>query len=261
MQDPKNLVVMSYNIRYDTPNDGLSRWDLRKEKVVSLLDYYHADIIGMQEALLHQIKFLESSLEEYKWVGVGRDDGNEGGEYSPVFYNSTKLEIDDWGTFWLSSNPDSPSRGWDAALPRICTWVKFRQISNGRIIYFLNTHFDHRGEEAREMSSKLIMTKVAEIAGDSDIVLVGDFNQTPDSPGYQAISRSMSDTRLSSAVSYGPSGTFSGFESGKELGDRIDYIFASKSISCNKYRVITDHDGQRYPSDHLPVIAYLVLGR
>jgi endonuclease/exonuclease/phosphatase family metal-dependent hydrolase len=247
------MIVMSYNIRFDNPGDGINQWSNRKERVASLLSHYHPDIVGLQEAMLHQISYLDSSLVDYSWVGVGRDDGVEKGEYSPIFYDSTKLDLLDWGTFWLSTNPDSPSKGWDAALPRICTWARLMSADNQEF-YFLNTHFDHRGEKARFESSKLIITKIREFNTSSPIVLAGDFNQTTDSPGYKSITSFLTDAS-SESTSYGPEGTFSGFESGKELGNRIDYIFLGTGLICKKFQTITDHNGQYYPSDHLPIMA------
>jgi len=179
----------------------------------------------------------------------------EKGEYSPVFYDSTKLELLEWGTFWLSTNPENPSKSWDAALPRICTWTRFKSSDNQEF-YFFNTHFDHRGEKARFESSKLIISKIKEINTSSPIVLAGDFNQTTDSPGYESITSFLEDA-YGESNSYGPEGTFSGFESGKELGNRIDYIFLSSGIVCKRFRTITDHNGQYYPSDHLPIMAIL----
>jgi len=249
------MIVMSYNIRFDNPGDGINQWANRKERVASLLSHYHPDIVGLQEAMLHQINYLDSSLVDYSWVGVGRDDGVEKGEYSPIFYDSTKLELLEWGTFWLSTNPERPSKGWDAALPRICTWMRLRNADNQEF-YFFNTHFDHRGENARFESSKLIISKIKELNTSSPLILVGDFNQTPESPGYESITSFLEDASKESN-SYGPRGTFSGFSSGKELGNRIDYIFLASGIVCKKFQTITDHDGQYYPSDHLPVMAII----
>lgn len=250
-----SMLVMSYNIRYDNPDDGINAWDNRKGQVVSLIDYYHPDVFGLQEALLHQIRFLDNTLTDYSWVGVGRDDGKEKGEFSPVFFDTSKLSVIEWGTFWLSPDSDKPSVGWDAALPRICTWVRFKDLPTGNEIYFFNTHFDHRGEQARVESSKLIIRKISENSSEN-VILTGDFNQNPQSDGYKAITTLLVDSSLGTGPhSYGPKGTYSGFESGKELGERIDYIFISKDLKATRFRTITDNNGMHYPSDHLPVIA------
>jgi len=259
--DSMNLAVMTYNIRYDNPDDGVNRWDNRKEHVTSLIQKYDPDIIGIQEALKNQIDDLNGELTNYKWIGVGRDDGKEKGEYSPIFYNTDKLDLSEWGTFWLSETPSTPSKSWDAALPRICTWARLVLKSDGRSILVFNTHFDHRGSEARKESSKLIIQKIQELVNTGDnAILTGDFNQTPDSEGYSSITSYLHDTfKISKSGQEGPIGTFSGFNVDGKIGNRIDYIFVAKSMICEKYYALIDQNQDHYPSDHLPVLAKLQL--
>ena len=150
------LRMMSYNIRYNNPGDGVRAWDRRKEEVAALIRFYEPDVLGLQEVLHGQLLYLEEQLPEYGRVGVGRDDGKQAGEYSPVFYRKNQLELLNHGTFWLSETPDQPSVGWDASMERIATWGQFRRKNKGDTVWCVNTHFDHRGEQARQESAQLI---------------------------------------------------------------------------------------------------------
>ncbi|MEK6480689.1 endonuclease/exonuclease/phosphatase family protein [Catalinimonas sp. 4WD22] len=259
-QSPETFNVMSFNIRYDNPGDSAHAWPYRKEMVASTIKFHEADLLGLQEALEHQVKYLDSALAEMDWVGVGRDNGKSQGEFSPVFYNRDKFELTDWGTFWLSETPDDISVGWDAALPRIATWTQLVQKSSGDTVYYFNTHFDHRGEQAREESARLIRQKITDIAGDAPVVVTGDFNATPDSAPYAAMTEGedMDDAyELTVLPHHGPSSSFSGFLVNEPLQEnrRIDYVFVSPNVEVLKHAILTDSRDNSYPSDHLPVIA------
>lgn len=258
------INVMSYNIRYDNPGDSAHAWPFRKERVANLIKYHEADLLGLQEALEHQVKYLDSALNEMEWVGVGRDDGQSQGEFSPVFYRNDKFELLDWGTFWLSETPDSISVGWDAALPRIATWTQLIHKSTGDTLYYFNTHFDHRGEQAREESAKLIREKITEIAGASPFLVTGDFNASPDSAPYAAMveGEGLNDAyQVSEQPHHGPTSSFSGFvvTEAMQPNRRIDYVFVSPNIEVLKHAILTDSKDNAYPSDHLPVIAKVSL--
>ncbi|MEM8889234.1 MAG: endonuclease/exonuclease/phosphatase family protein, partial [Bacteroidota bacterium] len=140
---------MTYNLRYDNPNDGENRWDLRKEFLRDQLKFFEPDVMGIQEGLKHQLDYLDGELSAYSYIGVGRDDGKEKGEYTAIFYKADKLSLIRQSTFWLSESPDEISVGWDAALERICTYALFEEKAGGAKFYVFNTHFDHRGEKAR----------------------------------------------------------------------------------------------------------------
>ncbi|MEO0334695.1 MAG: endonuclease/exonuclease/phosphatase family protein, partial [Bacteroidota bacterium] len=218
------LKVISFNIRYDNPGDGEHRWDNRKERVVNLLKFYQADVFGLQEALHHQVTYVEEYFPNYRRVGVGRDDGNTKGEYSPIFYDTTRLQNIAQGTFWLSTTPDKPSKEWDAALPRIATWVILQNKSTGDKVLVCNTHFDHRGDIARLESAKLLQKKLPTLADDASVILMGDFNSDPDSAPYQALNdgNNLVDAYVSSELPpVGPEKSFSGFVVTPDLpGDR-----------------------------------------
>ncbi|MCB0686429.1 MAG: endonuclease/exonuclease/phosphatase family protein, partial [Saprospiraceae bacterium] len=268
LSDKAPIRMMSYNIRYDNPEDGESRWDARKEMVYAVIDSLAPDFFGMQEALEHQCKDVEKGTKGYRWIGVGRDDGQDQGEFSPIFYNRKKWKLLEENTFWLSDTPDRPSIGWDAALNRIVTWGKFQEKQSGEIIYVFNTHFDHRGVQARINSAKLIREKIKEIAGEFPFLLSGDFNVNPQSEAYLALTNpqeehTIYDTKLLSTVNpEGPRGTFSGFIVNEHLPqNQIDYIFCSDEFDVEKFKVIVKSNGIRYASDHFTVEAVVRLRR
>jgi endonuclease/exonuclease/phosphatase family metal-dependent hydrolase len=274
-----SLRVMTFNIRYDNPGDGENVWPNRKEKVASMVRLYAADVVGMQEALRSQIDELAKLLPTHDWVGAGRDDGKDRGEFSPIFYRRDRLELLDKNTFWLSDTPEKVgSRGWDAALPRVVTWTKFKDKQTGREFFVLNTHFDHRGVAARLNSAKLLRAKTAEIAGNLPAVVMGDLNCTPDSAPYQwligaPVASATQDSpaektaadgksptalvdaaRVSKHPLHGPTTTWNGFAQ-LVPGRKIDHIFIRGPFVVEQHAVLADHWDGKWPSDHLPVIA------
>ena len=257
----KPMNVITYNIRYNTPSDKENAWTNRRKDVVKLLKLHKADIFAVQEALYDQIMDLKEGMSGFDYVGVGRDDGNINGEFSAIYYNSNRYILIENGTFWLSKTPQIPSKSWDAALNRICTWARFREKETQKSFYVFNTHFDHKGVKARKESAVLILKKIGEIAERNEpIILTGDFNLTPAEKPLILIRQKLKDSRqISQAVPQGPIGTFNGFDFASKLENRIDYIFVNKLVEVKKYCVLTDSREGRYPSDHLPVLAELQL--
>jgi endonuclease/exonuclease/phosphatase family metal-dependent hydrolase len=253
----QQMNIISFNIRYNTPNDGINAWPNRIEMVTGLLRFHEADIFGLQEALHGQILDVQKQLPEYEWFGVGRDDGEKGGEFSPVFYKKSEFILLKNGTFWLSETPEEPSKGWDAALNRLVTWGHFQSKVTGKQFLVLNTHFDHIGKEARKNSAALIRQKVQEMTKDKNlpVIVTGDFNLTPDTEPVVLLKQYMKDSReVSEEPPYGPVGTFNGFKTDADLSsNRIDYIFVRGEITVLKYAVLSDFKDHRFPSDHLPV--------
>ena len=252
----QELSLMTYNIRYATVNDGENQWEKRKDYLGEQLLFYAPDIFGIQEGLGHQVSYLDDSLSNYSFMGVGRDDGKEKGEYCAIFYNKHKFQLLKEDTFWLSETPEKVSKGWDAALERICTYAFFKDKKSGNNFWVFNTHFDHIGELAREKSAALIVQKIKEInIDDFPVFILGDFNLNERSKAIRYLSEHYNDARqLSTEPPFGPYGTFTGFEFNEPVKDRIDYIFCSKQdIIVEKYGVLTDSKDGRYPSDHFPV--------
>jgi len=258
------VKAMSYNIRLDIASDGENRWDLRKDKVAGLMNYYEADFIGMQEVLLNQLKYLQEHLNGYDYIGVGRDDGKEAGEYSCIFYKKDKFEIIQQSTFWLSPTPDTPSKAWDAAYKRVCTYGLFRDKKTKQQFWILNTHFDHVGKTARLESAKLIIERIHELnRKNHPVILMGDFNSRPDEPPAQYIMANMENSRTISKMVHGPADTWNAFKFHEKPNGCIDYVFVSKDkkISVSKFIAITDSYDLKYPSDHLPVMATILINK
>lgn len=253
----QDLTVMTYNIRYATENDGDNQWEKRKQFLSDQVSFYQPDVYGVQEGLEHQLLYLKESNEKYDYVGVGRDDGLRKGEFCAIFFNKKRVILHSQDTFWLSTTPEKVSKGWDAALERICTYALFTDVHSGLKFWVFNTHFDHIGEEARERSAELIVKKISEINKEAyPVFLLGDFNLNEKSKAIVYLSSVLNDTRSASEESpFGPFGTFNGFEFKEPVKDRIDYIFTSKNgVRIKKYAVLTDSKDLKYPSDHFPVL-------
>lgn len=256
----QTLTVMTYNIRLDLASDGENRWDNRKEMLAGQVMFYEPDFMGVQEALPNQMQYLQENLKAYSYIGDGRD-GNGTGEYSAIFYNTQKYKVLQNKTFWLSPTPEKPSKGWDAAYNRICTYGLFEEIKTGKKIWIFNTHFDHVGEIARTESAKLILSKVHEVnTKNYPVILTGDFNLEDSSESIKLLSSQLSDSKPVALQRFGPKGTFNAFKFDKPVTVRIDYIFTSPKAKVLKYAVLSDSDQCRYPSDHLPVYAECVFG-
>ncbi len=255
----QSFTAMSFNLRYDNAADKENQWENRKSELAGLIGYYHPDFLGIQEGLLHQVLYLKNKVSHYKFVGVGREDGKERGEFAAIFYDSTKFVCTEQKTFWLSATPQTVSVGWDAALPRICTFGKFKNLKTSEVIYVFNTHFDHMGAEARNMSAKLILQKIADLGLENEPILVmGDFNAEPHSEPIETLKNALDlGFETTEKPFYGPPGTFNGFENCIAVQRQIDYIF-TKNIVVKTYRHIDDKRGNNlYISDHYPVFAEL----
>ena len=253
----EKLSVMTYNIRYDNPNDSLDQWSYRKKILTDQILFYAPDILGIQEGLLHQIEYIKENLKDYKYLGVGRDDGEKKGEYCALFYKNEFLTPIKNGTFWLSKSPETPSKDWDAALPRICTYAYFSYKKNK--LWVFNTHFDHLGIMARLASSKLILNQMERINKQNHpTILMGDFNALEQEPPIQRITEKYLDSRYSAHHFFGGNSTVNGFNISPEENKRIDFIFHNEQLISTKTTIISQLIEQHYPSDHFPVISYFI---
>ena len=253
--------VMTFNIRYDNPGDGVNQWDSRKSKVFSLIEKYDPDIIGVQEALHHQLEDIAGALDHYTYFGAGRDDGKKKGEHSAIFVRKDRFKILDENTFWLSKNPEVPgSKDWDAAITRVATWGRLQDKTNNQIFVMINTHFDHIGKESRKNSAGIIKERAASISDGLPVIITGDFNFTRDKDPYKVMMENSGLKLIDVAPSSAP-GTACGFVVGARPCVGIDYIFHTPEWTSSNYQVIQDNDGRYYPSDHLPVIVTLSLSK
>jgi endonuclease/exonuclease/phosphatase family metal-dependent hydrolase len=256
-QKGTGINIMTYNIRLNTASDGENAWPNRKDNVRALVKFHDTDILCVQEALPLQVdQLLENS--DFAMEGVGREDGKRKGEHSAIYYNKSRFSKKDGGTFWLSETPDKPSKGWDAQLNRVCTWVRLYDKSNKKEFMVFNTHYDHVGVQARIESAKLIKQKIQEIAPKLPVVFTGDLNVTPETEAIATIKSFLMDSKeRSEEPPYGPEGTFNSFNFKAKLQNRIDYVFVNNGFKVKKYGVLTDSKDLRYPSDHLPVLVRL----
>lgn len=253
-----DMTVLTYNIRYDNPGDGDDVWPKRRDFLVGQLRFQAPDIFGIQEGLHRQVVYLSEQLPAYTRIGAGRDDGKEGGEYSALFFLKKRFGVLASGTFWLSETPDTVSKGWDAALPRICTFAHLHDSLSDKNLWVFNTHFDHMGKEARRRSAELILLKIKEKnVSYAPVVLLGDFNAEPLEDPISVLKRSLADARSASEEPpFGPEGTFNGFKFHEPVQRRIDYIFFNqKDLTVKRHAVLSDSRDCHYPSDHLPVLA------
>lgn len=255
----QTLKVMSYNLRLDTPYDSVNQWPNRTNKVVSLITKYNPDIIGVQEALHHQLQDMLRNLPDYSYCGVGRDDGKEQGEYSAILFRNSRFGLLDTKTYWLSETMDLPgSKSWDAAITRVFTTARFFDRDTKKDFLMVNTHFDHIGKVARENSSRLIKTYLEglkEGGSQLPVIVSGDFNSEPTEEAYLTMVNTQDKFLLFDSKPAGnTAGTFCGFKVGGMPCKTIDFIFHTKEWAARNYQVVTDNDGTYYPSDHLPVL-------
>jgi endonuclease/exonuclease/phosphatase family metal-dependent hydrolase len=263
----QQLQVMTFNIRLNTAADSLNAWTYRKDKLASQILFHQVHILGVQEALHDQMMDLQQRLPRFKFTGVARDDGKTKGEYSAIFFDTTRLSLVTSSTFWLSLTPSVPgSKSWDAAITRIVTWAKLRDKKTKKEFFVFNTHFDHLGKIARKESALLLLKKVQEIAESLPVLVMGDFNARPTEEPIQALLDKsdpfyLVDTKeLSLTGHYGPSGTFNGFRS-KEVDDQpIDFIFVRGNWKVLRHATISQTWEGRFASDHFAVLTEVELG-
>jgi endonuclease/exonuclease/phosphatase family metal-dependent hydrolase len=264
----ESFNVMSFNIRYPNPGDGIHYWDNRRPHVASLIQFHEADLIGVQEAFRRQLDEMVTDMPEYDWFGVCRTDGtinpSPENEFSAILFRKDRFERLDGNTFWLSGSPEATaSVGWDAALPRIVTWSKFKDKKSGKEFFHFNTHFDHMGGVARNESAKLLLQKIKTIAGDMPVIITGDFNCGEIDQPYLTITMGsdFSDAmKISKTPHHGPTASFAGNFQVSGLNDhRIDFIFANKHIDVLKHGILSDSWNGSFASDHLPVLAKIVI--
>src|SRR5690606_22799092 len=253
----QTIKVMTYNIRFDNPKDGINAWPSRKQKVVDLIRKYNPDMLGVQEALHHQLEELTQALDGYAYIGVGRDDGQQKGEYSAILYKTSRFKLLESNTFWLSETPEEPgSKSWDAAITRVVTYGTFSLIDSDFTFFLANTHFDHIGTAARKQSAELLMKKLPALSDHHPVILTGDFNCERNDAPYHVLTKPGEFT-LHDPAPEKPEGTFCDFAVGKMTCRAIDYIFFTPHWKSSAYVVIDDNDGIYYPSDHLPVMVTL----
>ena len=238
------LTVATYNVRNANAGDSANGngWGQRCPVITQMVRFHGFDIFGTQEAFLHQLKDMKGALPGYDYIGVGRDDGKNKGEFSAIFYRTDKFEVLEQGNFWLSETPDKPSKGWDAALPRICSWGHFKCKDTGFEFLFFNLHMDHIGKQARVESAYLVQKKMKELGSNLPAILTGDFNVDQTHSSYKALVEigQLCDSYEASELRYATNGTFNSFSPDNFTESRIDHVFVSPVFHVKKYGVLTD---------------------
>lgn len=257
----KSVNVMSFNIRYDNPQDGLNNWQHRKDRVANVIHFYDVDILGTQEVLHSQLLDMKKRLPEYGVIGVGREDGKEKGEYSALWYRKERFLLLDSGNFWLSETPEvAGSKGWDGACERVAAWAKLKDKNSGKVYFVLNTHLDHVGEIARREGVNLVLNKVKQLCGGSAVIVTGDFNATPESDVIKRVvdpnnPKHLIDSRSIAPIIYGPSWSYHDY--GKipfEKRSLIDYVFVRNGLRILRYGVLAETYNDAFLSDHAPIL-------
>ncbi|MBD3267707.1 endonuclease [bacterium] len=270
LAEAQSIRVMTFNIRYNNPGDGINAWPNRKDHVADMFKKHKADLAGLQEALMGQIEDLEQRLPGYAWIGVGRDDGKKAGEFSPIFYRKNRFEVLQHDTFWLSKTPDrAGTSSWNSACNRVCTWGKFKNKQSGKVFYLFNTHLDHRSQEARDEGIQLIVKRTQKYAKQAPTVLTGDLNSGEPSFPIRFLSGKEKAGELKSNFKdakyqskQDPTGPTVTFTNWKELGrgnSPIDYIFVRNNVTVLEHTLDDKYEGY-FPSDHLPVLAVVEIG-
>lgn len=287
----QEMLVGSYNIRYKNRNDSLNGnvWAKRCQVICDQVNFMNPFIFGTQEVLYNQLQDLQQGLDGYDYIGIGRDDGERGGEHEAIFYKKDQLTLLDSGNFWLSETPEKPGLGWDAACIRICTWGKFqvnaKKKKDRTTFYFFNLHMDHVGVVARREAAKLVVARIQEIANDARVILTGDFNVDQTNEIYNIFTDSglLKDSYETARIRFAENGTFNAFKTEYFTTSRIDHVFVSPAITVEAYGVLTNsywtknqisdealkasdapqeiwfsNTTRRNPSDHYPVFVKIV---
>lgn len=280
----QSIFVGTYNIR--NRNDGDEKkgnvWATRCKVICDMINFEAPDVFGTQEVLIGQLRDLRAGLDNYDFIGVGRDDGKEAGEYSALFYKKDHLTLLNHGNFWLNETPDKPKLGWDAACIRICTWGEFKQKNTGFRFFHFNLHMDHVGIVARREAAKLIVKKVREIAKGAPVVVTGDFNVDQNNEIFKIFTDSgiLKDSYTAARLRFAENGTFNSFNTSFWSPSRIDHVFVSPQFAVDRYGILTnaywtpkatdtqkgndapsktkfEKRDRRAPSDHYPVMVHM----
>lgn len=257
--------VMSFNIRYDNPEDSLDNWQYRKDRAANAIKFYDADIVGTQEVLHNQLQDLKERLPEYTAIGVGREDGKEEGEYNVLFFKTDRFDNLESGTFWLSETPDVPSLGWDGACSRVATWARLQDRETGKTILALNTHLDHVGKVARREGINLMFQKVNELSQGAPVIVTGDFNSNPESDVIAHVTNPddpnhLTNTREVAEVVYGPAWSWHDFGNiPYQYRPLIDYVFVRGDMKVDRYGVLAETENEGFLSDHAPLLVTVTL--
>lgn len=251
------LSAMSYNIRCGScePSDSPNNWKKRKYLAAHLIKTQNPDIIGLQEAELFQVEDLVEMLDDYSWIGVGRDDGKDKGETTAILFRTARLSLQSQKTLWLSQTPQQPSRGWDAAYRRTLTIAQLLDTKTHKTLFVFNTHLDNEGEVARQQGAKLLLAEISKLDAQSALLVTGDFNTHINSTTYKLLSETLVDTETAASTpATGGNKTFNDFGRMSDADNKIDFMFANQQLKVVSHEVDSTTYNGLYPSDHFPLV-------
>ena len=259
------IDAVAFNIRFDNPKDGENAWPNRKEMVGKWIESESPDVIGLQEALRHQINDIKKVATAYSEYGVGRDDGKSRGEHCTILYLKKRFTLDkkDCGTFWFSDTPEKiASKSWGNEIPRICTWARLIHKKTGKGFYLYNVHYDHQSQSSRIGASNLIIERISNRKQSNEpIILMGDFNAAEKNPAITVFKEEplkLVDTFRVVKPDEKMVKTFHGFRGGSFMGGKIDHVFIlPKTAKVRSAEIVRFNKDERYLSDHYPVRAKL----
>ena len=259
------IDAVAFNIRFDNPKDGENAWPNRKEMVGKWIESESPDVIGLQEALRHQINDIKKVATAYSEYGVGRDDGKSRGEHCTILYLKKRFTLDkkDCGTFWFSDTPEKiASKSWGNEIPRICTWARLIHKKTGKGFYLYNVHYDHQSQSSRIGASNLIIERISNRKQSNEpIILMGDFNAAEKNPAITVFKEEplkLVDTFRVAKPDEKMVKTFHGFRGGSFMGGKIDHVFIlPKTAKVRSAEIVRFNKDKRYLSDHYPVRAKL----
>jgi endonuclease/exonuclease/phosphatase family metal-dependent hydrolase len=260
-QDAGTLRVMTFNIRYGTAQDGEDGWEHRRDLLMRTIEAFGPSVLGVQEALRFQLDEITRALPRYALIGVGRDDGRDKGEFSAILYDSTRFDVVESGTFWYAADPGAVGAvAWGAHIPRICTWARLRDRTNGRVFRMYNSHYDHESQESREKSAALLLRRIGSIDATEAVIVTGDFNAGEDNAAFRSLvsnaTTPLRDTFRAVHPEATSTGTFNGFK-GDRSGPKIDAILVSAGWDILESGIDHTTENGRTPSDHYPVTAII----
>lgn len=267
--EPLAVKVMTFNIRRSgEEKEAQNQWTERRDLVVGVIRRFEGDFVGIQEAKPNQVADLNRLLPDYRSIALSREADPTVGEAVPIYYRSERWTLDEkqTGTFWLSDTPEVPgSKSWQPGYPRIVTWGRFVEQATGRAVYVYNTHFDTTTPEAREKSVHLLAERVAQAPKTDPVVVMGDFNSAETSDVVKLLTGKLPGLPLRfcdtfravhpNAKEFRTAHEFHG----ATVGEKIDYILVRPNAQVKSSRILHDHQGDRYPSDHYPLTAEVVL--
>lgn len=254
------MRVMTFNIRFETEEDGSNGWVYRRELVTELIHKYEPSILGTQEGMIQQLKYVQDELPEYQMYAPHRvSDAMD--QYPTLYFRKNQLDVLEGDEFWLSKTPRSHrSKDWDSAFPRMMSCARVRSKGFANSIWVAVTHLDHMGETARYEQAKIITRWLSDL--NCPVILMGDFNDRPDSDVHRLLASpntGLKDTwQLLGNEEGASSFTHHDFH-GAPRKTRMDWILVTPEFRTTRAEIVRDHRGESYPSDHFPYMVDMEL--